>query len=406
MKEYDILIVGGGMVGLTLACALGDSALRIAVIEPVAAEPRQDLPDYDLRVSALTRSSEQVFRAIGAWDAMVRSRVSPYQRMQVWDSTGHGQIRFDAAEIGEPNLGHIVENRVIMAALQARLAEFDNLTLYCPATVGNIHRDDEQVRLTLQDGRRLFACLVVGTDGADSQVRREAGIETVGWSYQQSAVVATIQTELSHRHTCWQCFMPQGPLAFLPLADEQHSSIVWSTAPAHAAELMALPEPQFLAALSQAFGGSLGVMQGCGPRGVFPLSLRHAKQYTAPRLALAGNAAHAIHPLAGQGLNLGISDAAALAEILLEAKRQGRDIGAWEVLRRYERWRKGDNLAVMVAMDGFKRLFGNTHPLLAPLRNLGLQAVDRLGPLKSLLIRQAMGMDGERPRLCRGMTLG
>ena len=402
--QYDILIVGGGMVGASLACALGDTPLRVAVIEPHPAETEWDEQEYDIRVSAITRATQRTFEAVGAWQGMRARRVSPYQAMHVWDTTGSGEIHFDAAGIGEPDLGHIIENRVILAALLERMAQFKNVQLHCPATVTDMRSNEQGVELTLADGTLLQGALLVGADGANSWVRQQAGIETIGWSYQQSALVATIRTEQAHQYACWQGFMPDGPLAFLPLP-EGLSSIVWSTTPEWATELAAMPEQAFLSTLQQAFGDRLGRMLATGPRGVFPLILRHAKQYTIPRIALVGNAAHAIHPLAGQGLNLGVSDIAALAEVLLGARNKGEDIGAWSVLRRYERWRKSDNLAVMAAMDGFKRLFGNQHPLLRPLRNLGLKLVDRATPLKHRMISQAMGLAGDLPRLSRGKSV-
>jgi 2-octaprenylphenol hydroxylase len=402
--DFDILIVGGGMVGATLACALGDTALRIGVVETAEAPMEWPEEEYDIRVSAITRATEKVFAGIGAWEGMVRRRVAAYGHMHVWDATGSGSIDFDSADIGEPNLGHIIENRVILAALLERMAEFDNVELICPAQVATLERSGEAATLSLADGRRFQARLLVGADGANSWVRDQAGITTTGWPYEQTAVVATIKTSRHHQDTCWQRFMPSGPLAFLPLP-QGLSSIVWSTSPERAAELVAMPENQFLDELQQAFGDGLGRMESTGPRGAFPLLLRHANGYCAERLVLVGNAAHAIHPLAGQGLNLGASDVAALAEVLLEAQAKGQDIGELAVLRRYERWRKADNVAVMAAMDGFKRLFSNDNMPLSLLRNLGLSLADHAGPVKNMMIRRAMGLSGDLPRLSRGQAL-
>lgn len=402
--DFDILIVGGGMVGATLACALGDTALRIGVIESAKASTSWPEEEFDIRVSAITRATEKVFAGIGAWEGMMHRRVAAYGHMHVWDATGSGAIDFDTADIGEPNLGHIIENRVILAALLERMAEFENVELICPAQVATLVRQPEGAVLTLQDGRSLLTRLVVGADGANSWVREQAGITTTGWAYEQSAVVATIKTSQHHQNTCWQRFMPSGPLAFLPLP-QGLSSIVWSTAPERAAELVKMPESQFLDELQLAFGDKLGRMESTGPRGAFPLVLRHANSYTVERLVLVGNAAHAIHPLAGQGLNLGVSDAAALAEVLLEAHAKKQDIGELGVLRRYERWRKADNVAVMAAMDGFKRLFSNDNIPLSMLRNLGLSLADHAGPIKNMMIRRAMGLSGDLPRLSRGLPL-
>lgn len=402
--DYDILIVGGGMVGATIACALGDTPLRIGVVE--SSEARTDWPEeaFDIRVSAITRATQRVFDAVGAWEGMRARRVCPYTHMHVWDATGSGEIDFDAADIGEPDLGLIVENRVILAALLERMAQFDNVELLCPAQVDALERAAECVTLTLQDGRALQARLIIGADGANSWVREQARIDTTGWSYDQTAVVATIKTSRHHQDTCWQRFMPTGPLAFLPLPGG-FSSIVWSTTPEQAQELVAMDEGRFLDALQLAFGDKLGRMESTGPRGAFPLLLRHANRYTDRRLALAGNAAHAIHPLAGQGLNLGVSDAAALAEVLLAAHARKQDIGEAAVLRRYERWRKADNVAVMAAMDGFKRLFSNDNGVLKLVRNVGMRLADRSGPVKNRMIRRAMGLSGDLPRLSRGQSI-
>jgi 2-octaprenylphenol hydroxylase len=402
--DFDLLIIGGGMVGASLACALGDTPLRIGVVESHPASTSWPAESYDIRVSAITRATEQVFRTVGAWKGMVARRVTPYSAMAVWDSTGSGSIGFDCADLGEANLGHIIENRVILAALLERMAEFKNVELLCPAQVANLSRDETAATLTLEDGREYTAHLIVGADGANSWVREQGGITTTGWPYEQTAVVATIKTARHHKGVAYQRFMPEGPLAFLPMP-EGHSSIVWSTTPERAAELVAMDETQFLAELQLAFGDKLGTMEATGPRGAFPLLLRHANRYSDERLVLVGNAAHAIHPLAGQGLNLGVSDIAALAEVLLEAHGKKQDIGELGVLRRYERWRKADNVAVMAAMDGFKRLFSNDIGPLRVLRNIGLALADNAVPAKNLMMRRALGLSGDLPRLARGLPL-
>ncbi|GAB4291607.1 MAG: FAD-dependent 2-octaprenylphenol hydroxylase [Thiohalomonadaceae bacterium] len=397
--NYDIAIIGGGMVGASLACALGGSRLRVAVVEPVAAPRRFPPGDFDIRVSAITRATQNVFAAVGAWEGMVARRVQPYEAMHVWDACGSGSIHFDCTELGEPDLGHIVENRVILAALLDRLGEFDNIDFLCPAHATGLQLGDEMAQLFLADGRTLTAQLLVGTDGTTSWVREQAGIDSTGWAYDQSALVATVQTSRHHQNAAWQRFLPTGPLAFLPLP-EGYSSIVWSTGHAQAEVLRTLPAGEFLDQLQQAFGDSLGRMASVGPRGVFPLRLQHADRYVLPRLALAGNAAHALHPLAGQGLNIGVLDVAALAEVLLQAGQ--RDIGSLSLLRRYERWRKGDNIAMVGAMDVFKRLFSNDKIPLVQLRNLGLGLADRLHPVKNFFMRHGLGLAGDLPPLARG----
>lgn len=399
---YDIVIVGAGMVGAALACALRASGLRLAVVEaqPLPAEIHPG-DDCDLRVSAITRASQRIFESVGAWDGMRARRVSPFRDMHVWDATGHGEIHFDSAEIGEDTLGHIIENRVIQLALLERMRSLDNIDLIVPARLVEFAAKADSVQLRLDDGRCLEARLAVGADGAESHLRRLAGIGTRGWKYEQKALVTTVQTELPHRETAWQRFLPTGPLAFLPLSDRR-SSIVWSTTPEHADALLAMDEQRFLAELEQAFDARLGRMIASpGPRAAFPLRLQHATAYTAPRIALIGDAAHIIHPLAGQGVNLGLLDAATLAEVVLDAQRAGKDIGASATLRRYERWRKGGNLAMMAAMDGFKRLFGNDLAVLKLLRNIGLNITDTAAPVKNLILRHAMGLSGDLPSIAR-----
>ena len=399
-NHYDIVIVGAGMVGATLAAALIDSGLRVAVLEGAA--PRDVVADdpIDHRVSAITRASQQVFTAIGAWSGMVARRVSPFREMHVWDAGSAGVIHFDSAEVGEDALGHIVENRVVQIALWQRLQQADNITLLCPAACTALERTHHRIEVRLADGDKVSAPLVVGADGAQSRVRHFAAIPTHGWQYDQHAVVATVQTEYAHRETAWQRFLASGPLAFLPLHDGR-CSIVWSTTPVQAMRLAALDESEFCVELAEAFEHKLGRILSVGERVAFPLSLQHAQHYVAPNLALIGDAAHVIHPLAGQGVNLGILDAVSLSEVLLDAHRAGRRIGDLAVLRRYERWRKGDNLMMMAAMDGFKRLFGSEERVLQWLRGGGLSLIDHAGPLKHLIIRQAMGRGIDLPRLAR-----
>jgi len=399
-SRHDVAIVGAGMVGATLACCLAEGGLRVALVE--SAPPPADWPagSVDARVSALTAASRRIFDRLGVWRAMAGLGVSPFSRMRVWDAGGIGAIRFDCADIGEPQLGHIVENRIIQRVLFERARGFAHVTLYCPAGVTTLAPHEGSTRIGLTDGGALDARLVVGADGAASRVRQLAGIRTRGWDYEQQALVATVATELPHEETAWQRFLPQGPLAFLPLRGGR-SSIVWSTEPGRAQELLRLAGSDFMTQLAAAFGHRLGAITAVGGRGTFPLRLQHANTYIAPRLALVGDAAHTIHPLAGQGVNLGLLDAAALAETVLDAAAAGTDIGARGVLRRYERWRKGDNLQMMLAMDAFKRVFGSASPLLRMARNLGLDLADAAAPLKHAIIRRAMGLRGDLPRLAR-----
>lgn len=395
--DFDVLIAGGGMVGACCAVALAAQSWRVGLLE--ARPPVMEWPpdSADLRVSALSRATESIFRNLDVWQDMAGAGVSPFRNMHVWDSAGSGEIHFDAAHIGESHLGHIVENRIVQRALWRSLEKTQNVSLIVPAVVSHFERDDHAVVAELEDGRRLSTKLLVAADGTESLIRQLANINVVGWGYDQRGVVAKVTTELSHRETAWQRFLPRGPLAFLPLADGD-CSIVWSTTPEHAGDLLRMSDEQFCAAVTEGFAARLGKVLRTGPRAGFPLRLQHAQQYVQPRLALIGDAAHTVHPLAGQGANLGFLDAAALAQALGDCTA---DPGRIASLRRYERQRKGDNLAMMAVMDGFKRLFGTTVVPIAWLRNAGLALTQRADPLKDLIMRRAMGMEGDLPTLAR-----
>lgn len=390
--HFDIVIIGGGIVGSALACALGDSDLRIAIIEGRETPMAWPENGFDLRVSAITRASQYLFEQLGAWGAMRELRISPYREMHVWDATGKGSIHFDSAEIGEPDLGHIIENRVISRALAERLATFSNITLHCPASPKHLRlQASGGANLVLEDGTRLSSTLIIGADGANSWVRQQAGIEVDVRHYHQQAVVTTVKTGLPHHETAWQRFLPTGPLAFLPLTDD-YSSIVWSTSPEQAGELLALDDSPFQEALAEALEHTLGEITEVGPRAAFPLQGQHVRQYVKPGLALIGDAAHTIHPLAGQGVNLGLADVASLAEILLTTQQTGKRLSNIKSLRRYERSRRSQNQLTLEAMGAFKQLFSNESTVLGTVRNLGLDMADQLPPLKHLLMRQAMGI--------------
>jgi len=383
---------------------LGGSNLKVAVVEP---QPPPEAPgaDYDVRVSALTLASHAVLEAIGAWPGIARRRFAPVAAMRVWEASGaatsaqFGEIHFDAAEIGEPCLAYIVENSLIGAALHERLQHYANLQWVGGAIAGLAL--GEAAEAELGDGRRLTARLIVAADGADSGIRRRLAIPVRRVDMRQQGIVATVRTERPHEDTAWQAFLPTGPLAFLPLPDPHACSIVWSADRARAEELLALDDAGFSAALAASFGARLGAIRAAGPRAAFPLALAHAGRYVSARVALVGDAAHTVHPLAGQGVNLGLLDAAALAEVLLAAVREGRDVGAPHVLRRYERWRKGDNLAMIAVTGGFKYLFGNNWPIVRELRGAGLALTNAMAPIKNLIMRRACGLVGDLPRLAR-----
>lgn len=391
--DYDIIIVGAGMVGATLACGLAEETenLSIAIIDANTPNFDWDKDSYDMRVSAITRASQTLFKTVGVWEKIVEQRVSPYQDMFVWDAAGKGELHFDSADMGETDLGHIIENRVIVKALHQRIAALKQIDLLCPAQLENIEFNENKTELRLKDHSKLSAALVVGADGARSWIRQQADIAVKGWDFDQAALVTTVKTEKPHQDTAWQRFLHNGPLAFLPLTDG-YSSIVWSTSPSEAKRLTEISEADFAEELEQAFESKLGKIESVASRAIFPLRLFETLNYVKPRLALVGDAAHTIHPLAGQGVNLGLADVASLIEVIVDAINDKKDIGELKVLRRYERWRRADNRSMLVAMDGLKRLFGSELTIVKELRNIGLNITNQLTPLKNIIMQQAMGI--------------
>lgn len=401
-KHYDIIIVGGGMVGLTLACTLGKHALKIAVIEAV--EPRDiDLKDdYELRVSAISKSSQQIFKHVNAWQGMLDRRACAYDAMQVWDAGGDGRIQFEAADLGIDSLGHIIENRAIQFALLEQCLQLPAVDWLCPEKVQQINYAENQSQLILSNGEVLSTNLLVAADGANSRVRETLGIELNSSAYQQQAIVAVVKSSLHHKGVARQRFLPTGPLAFLPLSDGR-CSIVWSAQDSRAKELLAMDDADFIQQLQEAFEQSLGKVEQLSQRAAFPLIRRHAAHYVKAGLALVGDAAHTIHPLAGQGVNLGVLDAAALAQTIIQARSKNKNYASFSNLRKYERWRRADNSLMMASMSGFKNLFSNEQLLLSTLRNRGLNLVDNLGPVKHKFMRHALGLDGDLPEIAKSI---
>ena len=405
--DFHIIIVGGGMVG---ACAAALAAanphlagLRIAVLEAHPPAPPQG--DVDLRVSAVSRASQRILAAVGAWPLIPAQNLSPYDEMIVWDAAsrprGAGAIHFSASATSEPNLGHIVENRQLQWALYECQA-FRRVTLLRAELAGMTLERDQAV-VSLGDGRTLSATLVIGSDGAASLSRKLAGIETAGWDYDQRALVTHVRTEHSHARTAWQRFLKDGPIAFLPLADGR-SSIVWTTRPAHAEHLASCPADEAAREIESAIDGALGKVEIAAQRVHFPLRLAHARQYCRERFALVGDAAHAIHPLAGQGVNLGFLDCAALVEVLARELAGGADPAALaelRVLRRYERWRKSENMIALGLVDGLNRLFGTSDEMLGSIRRAGLGVVNGSALAKRFFMGRAMGTSGELPAVAR-----
>ena len=400
MDQFDVIIIGAGIVGATAACALADSGATVALVEARPPETESAGAARDARVFAITRASQRIFEALGVWERIVARGAYPFREMEVWDAGGTGAIRFDCADIGEPCLGHMIEPRVIHAALLERLRCTSTITLFCPARFGEVTLGDGRVSVSLETGDVLTAGLVVAADGARSPVREHLGLPARMHDYRQRGVVARVATEFPHQATARQRFLPGGPLAFLPM-EEGWCSIVWTLPSTEASDILALDQDTFHAALGKAFDFRLGRIVDSGPREAWPLTRMHADHYVAERIALIGDAAHAIHPLAGQGVNLGLLDAAALAEVVAAARSHRRDPGALTVLRRYERWRRGDNLLMMSAMDGFNLLFGNEAGPLRWLRNFGLSMVNAAGPAKELVMRHAAGLAGDLPALAR-----
>ncbi|MEQ8265075.1 UbiH/UbiF/VisC/COQ6 family ubiquinone biosynthesis hydroxylase [Pseudohaliea sp.] len=400
-QSFDVTIVGGGIAGSALAAALTGHGLSIALVEarPLPAgrsEPAPGLDGFDARVSALTPRSQAFLERLDAWAGVTAVRACPYRHMTVWDAEGTGAIEFDVDEIGAPALGTIVENRVLVEALVERFRGAADVAVRAPESVERVVREGSQVVLALAGGDTLRSKLVVAADGALSPLREALGFRTREWDYGHRAIVATVQLEHPHRATAWQRFLPTGPLALLPLLDGEDGShrcsIVWSIEEAQAEELLALDDAGFCAALGAASEHRLGAVLASTRRLAFPLRQRHAVDYIAPGVALVADAAHTIHPLAGQGINLGLADVEVLAAEVLRAAERGLDPGRLDVLRRYQRERKGDNLLMMAAMEGFKRLFGARALPVRWLRNSGLRLVDGAVPLKRELIRQAMGV--------------
>lgn len=411
MAQFDLIIVGAGMVGATLARALADTDLKVALVDAMPLDepvPFQlSASGYDPRVSALSAASEHILSNLGVWQRIPASAYCAYQHMHVWDAEGTGEVSFDADSLSEARLGHIVENYRIQQALIDSLTDTDVVMLGSQRVEGLV-REDHGWRLVLATGERLTARLIVAADGARSRVRELYGFEMREWDYLHDAIVTTVRTERSHNETAWQRFLPSGPLALLPLPDRDgahYCSIVWSLKPELAGRIMDLDDEGFMRELELGFEGRLGAILAADPRRRIPLRQRHAKRYAMDGLVLIGDAAHSIHPLAGQGVNLGLLDAAELFDVLVAAQERGENMASLHVLQRYERRRMGANLTMMAAMEGFERLFNADALPLRWIRNTGMRLLDGQGALKDGIIRRAMGLTGDLPALARDPQL-
>lgn len=404
-SDFDILIVGGGLVGASLACALRGGPFSIGVVEavPLASSAQ---PSYDDRHLALAFGSRRIFEGIGIWDA-IGSHVSPIKRIHISDRGRFGFARLDAQEAGLPALGYVVTARELGTALHAALERQAGIALHCPARVESIAFEDARARVGIRRGDQvetLAARLVVAADGADSPVREMAGITARRIDYGQTAIVTNVTPGLPHKDTAYERFTDSGPLAVLPTGVDR-CAVVWSARSEKAGEILGWNDETFRAQLQERFGERLGVFTRVGSRRAYPLALTRVAEHVRPRLALIGNAAHTVHPVAGQGFNLGLRDVAALAELLLEGQKQGRDPGELSLLERYAGWRRRDNQVTAAFTHSLIRLFSNDYLPVALARNAALVAIDLLPGIKRRFIRVTSGQSGWLPRLALGLPL-
>jgi 2-octaprenyl-6-methoxyphenol hydroxylase len=401
--DVELVIAGGGLNGMLLGVACAGVGLEVAVID--RQDPAAMLDDrFDGRTSAIAYGSRLVFDGIGLWPE-IAAEAEPIREIRVADDNSPLFLHYDHRELGEDTpLGYIVENRVLRRALFRRAEALPSLRLLAPRRLERSEPSAIGTAAVLADGERLRARLIAAADGKDSPLRREAGIRAVEWRYRQTGIVTTVAHARPHAGIAVEHFLPAGPFAILPMTGNR-SSIVWTEEAELAPRLLELPAAEFAAELRARFGGFLGEIEPVGPCWAYPLSLMQAESYIARRLVLVGEAAHVIHPIAGQGLNIGIRDIAALAELIVDTRRLGLDIGEDSVLEQYQRWRRPDALLLAAVTDGLNRLFSNTIEPIRLVRDVGLSIVNQLPPVKRLLMLHAMGMLGERPRLARGLPL-
>lgn len=400
MKNFDVMVVGAGVVGATVALALAQNpALKILLLDAQSCESAFHPEKYDHRVSAISHASKRIFQQLNVWEKIKEKRLSSYTHMHVWEKQNKSKIDFDCDQVNESSLGYIVEDNVMRASLYEQIQNTPNIEFIFPVTLSQLYRKPNGIELIGKQDENFFATCLIAADGANSWVRDQVGIELKTVDYDQTAIISTVTTEFSHQKTAWQIFLPEGPLAFLPLNDENKCSIVWSTSPDYSKNLLVLDDANFCDVLSEAFENRLGKVVACSKRLHFPLTMRHAKNYVQANLALIGDAVHTPHPLAGQGVNLGLLDAACLAEVMLEAIKKERDFSSYPTLRKYERWRKSDNVAMLTGVGLIKKLFTSEKKSLQTIRQFGLNSTDRIKPLKNFFINYALGKRRDLPAL-------
>jgi 2-octaprenyl-6-methoxyphenol hydroxylase len=402
MERADVIILGGGLVGLTLAIALDKHGLTSIVVDPVDPE-RTITPQYDGRATAVASASWRMLETIGVGERL-EGQGCPINSIRVSDGLEPGGLQFEPPADDDP-LGIMFENRLLRAALRDTAMECGNVTLLMPAKPAEVVRDINGVRVALEDSRLVTGPLLIGAEGRNSPTRESANIPVARWSYDHAAIVATVTHERHHENTAYEIFYPTGPFAILPMLPGTRSAIVWSIPAADSTGMLNLPDRAMAAEIEKRMGGFLGQIELSGPRSFYRLGFHHAATITAQRLALVGDAGHGIHPIAGQGLNLGFRDAAALAQVLVEGARLGLDLGDAQLLSRYERWRSLDTFMVAAATDGLTRLFGIPGRTASAVRRFGMGAVQRIGPLKDRLMAEARGESGDLPLLLRGLTI-
>ncbi|MEQ8667309.1 MAG: UbiH/UbiF/VisC/COQ6 family ubiquinone biosynthesis hydroxylase [Rhodospirillales bacterium] len=400
--DTEVVIVGGGLVGGTLACLLAGVGVPSVLVDRAPVEAGLD-PAFDGRASSIAVSSHRALRSAGLWPAL-EAVVNPIEDIRVSDGASPLFLHYDHRDVGDEPFGYMIENRHIRHAIAERFGGIADLTVLAPVSIASVERDQTGVALTLADGRTVRARLLVGADGRGSAIREGAGLRVTRWDYDQAGIVCSVRHEKPHSNIAHERFLPSGPFAILPLQNNR-ASIVWTEKKHLAPTIMALDDRDFAGELRRRFGDFLGEVEPEPKRWSYPLSLQFAERHTDRRLALAGDAAHAMHPIAGQGLNMGLRDAAALAEAVIDARRLGLDIGGGTVLDRYARWRGFDNTLMLGMTDMLNRLFSNDIGPVRAARDIGLAMVNRAGPLKKVFMRHAMGLVGELPRVLRGEPL-